>query len=118
MQPLGLHHVSINVDDLDAAIAFYVGRLGGSVRTDRPDLGVDGAWIDLGVGQLHLIVLPPPADLGQHFALQVRDLDAVVAELRDAGCEVSDPSPIASGLQAFTEDPSGNRVELHRAAAS
>ena len=53
MQPLALHHVSINVTDADLAVTFYTEVLGGTLRTDRPDLGFGGAWIDLGTSQVH-----------------------------------------------------------------
>ena len=52
--------------------------------------------------------------MGQHFALLVDDLDAAVAELRDQGLEVSDPSPVGPGRQAFTADPAGNMIELNQ----
>ena len=113
MEVLGLHHVSVNVTDLDASLAFYTGLLGCTVRDDRPDLGFPGAWIDVGADQLHLLERAAPADLGQHFALHVADLDAAVSALRAAGHEVTDPVPIGRGRQSFTHDPAGNLVELH-----
>lgn len=114
MRALGVHHVSINVDDVDAALAFYVDRLGLTPRDDRPDFGFGGAWLDVGGQQVHLIEAGPPPAQGQHFALAVADLDAAVAELRAAGVEVSDPSPVGSGRQAFLRDPAGNQVELNQ----
>lgn len=116
MDVLGVHHVSINVDDVDAAAAFYVDRLGLTRRTDRPDFGFGGAWLDAGGQQVHLIEAPMPGDRGQHFALRVTDLDATVDELRAAGLEVSDASPVGTGRQAFLHDPAGNLVELHQPA--
>src|SRR5665213_4171773 len=92
MQPLAVHHVSVNVSAIDPAIAFYTDVLGGRVRGDRPDFGFAGAWIDLGASQLHLIEAPTPPVLGQHFAIRVADLDAAVAELRHWGVSVNDPS--------------------------
>jgi glyoxylase I family protein len=65
---------------------------------------------------VHLIEGRPPDGVGQHFALLVDDLDGVVAELRERAIEVSDPTPVGSGRQAFVTDPSGNLVELHQAA--
>jgi glyoxylase I family protein len=115
MRPLAVHHVSINVDDVEAALAFYTGVLGLEPRTDRPDFGFGGAWLDAGGQQVHLIEGRPPAGLGQHFALLVEDLDGVVAELRERAVEVSDPKPVGSSRQAFVTDPSGNLVELHQA---
>jgi glyoxylase I family protein len=114
MRPLALHHVSLNVDDVDAALDFYTGVLGLVARTDRPDFPFGGAWLDAGRQQVHLIEGRPPAGLGQHFALLVDDLDATVAELRGRGVEVSDPGPVGTSLQAFLSDPSGNLVELHQ----
>jgi glyoxylase I family protein len=114
MRPLGVHHVAINVRDVDEAIEFYVKTLGLSVRDDRPDFGFGGAWLDAGgTQQLHLLEAEPAASLGQHFALLVADLDATVGELRTAGHRVSDPAPVGRSRQAFVSDPSGNVVELH-----
>jgi glyoxylase I family protein len=117
VQPTGIHHVSINVDDVDAAIDFYVGRLGLKIRDDRPHFGFGGAWLDVGGQQVHLIQAPPPASRGQHFAIHVEDLDAAVAELRAAGLEVSDPVGVGSGRQSFLCDPAGNQVELQQPGA-
>lgn len=115
MRPVAVHHVSINVDDVPAAVAFYTSVLGLGLRTDRPDFGFDGAWLDAGPSgqQVHLIAAPPPADQGQHFALLVEDLAATVAELRSQGVPVTDPSPVGSSLQAFLHDPANNLIELH-----
>ena len=117
MEPLAVHHVSINVDDVEAARAFYVGTLGLTERGDRPDFGFGGAWLDLGGQQVHLIEAGVPAALGQHFAILVTDLAATVAELRASGVTVSDPKPVGSNLQAFLNDPAGNMVELHQQPA-
>jgi glyoxylase I family protein len=116
MQPLGVHHVSINVNDLHEAVTFYTQVLGLTVRTDRPDadIGVGGAWLDVGGQQVHLLEAGPPAGVGQHFAIRVEDLDAAVAELRRRDVSVGDPSGIGTGRQAFLSDPSGNLVELHQ----
>jgi glyoxylase I family protein len=114
MRPASLHHVSINVDDVDAALRFYVDVLGFEPRTDRPDFGFPGAWLDVGGQQVHLIGGAAPPKLGQHFAVAVDDIAAAVTELRGKGIEVSDPVPVGTGLQAFLDDPSGNTVELNQ----
>lgn len=118
MQVRGVHHVSINVGDVDAALSFYVDGLGLVPRTDRPEFGFAGAWLDAGGQQVHLIHGEPPGDRGQHFALHVDDLDAVVAELRDRGFEVTPPKVVGPGRQSFLYDPSGNRVELNQPPAA
>jgi glyoxylase I family protein len=113
MQPRGVHHVSINVRDSDASVRFYTEILGLTLRSDRPDFPFGGAWLDLGPQQLHLIEGEVPNDHGQHFAIEVDDLDAVVAELRVVDVEVRDPNPVGTGRQTFVHDPDGNTVELH-----
>lgn len=114
MRPLGVHHVSLNVDDVEAALAFYVDDLGLTVRADRPDFDFGGAWLDVGGQQVHLIEGAVPTQRGQHFALEVADIDAAVAELRARGLTVTDPVSVGRARQAFLDDPSGNRVELQQ----
>lgn len=118
MEPLGIHHVSINVTDAARAIAFYTDVLGATVRADRPDFGFAGAWLDVGGQQVHLLEIPIPDDNGQHFAIQVADLAAAVADVRAAGVEVSDPKPVGTSIQAFLHDPAGNLIELHEILAA
>lgn len=109
-----MHHVSINVDDVEAALGFYVDLLGLTVRKDRPNFPFGGAWLDVGAQQVHLIEEKVPTNLGQHFALAVGDLQEVVAELRGKGQDVTEPVVVGTSMQAFTLDPAGNRVELHQ----
>ena len=113
MQLLGVHHVGINVTDVDASIDFYVDVLGMSRRTDRPDFGIGGAWLDAAGQQLHLLQASVPPNSGQHFALWVEDLDSVIGELRDRGVVVSEAMTVGTDRQAFLNDPDGNGIELH-----
>jgi glyoxylase I family protein len=115
VEPLAVHHVSINVDDIDAALGFYVGVLGLRARSDRPDFGFGGAWLDAGGQQVHLIEGQVPKGNGEHFAILVADLDASISELRARDVKVSDASPVGANLQAFLNDPAGNLIELHQA---
>ena len=117
MQPLGVHHVSINVSDVPAAIDFYTTVLGLTVRTDRPNFPFGGAWLDLGGQQVHLIDAEVPPARGQHFAIHVADLDQVVTDIRSQGVEIADPKGVGTGRQTFVHDPSGNLVELHQPAS-
>jgi glyoxylase I family protein len=114
MKPLGVDHVAINVADVPVSVAFYTEVLGLSERTDRPDLGIDGAWLDAGGQQVHLLEAPMPPNMGQHLSLLVSDMDAVVQEIRQRGVAVSDPTGINDDRQAFLVDPSGNAIELHQ----
>jgi len=114
VQLRGVHHVNIVVPDVEAAMKFYVGVLGLTERSDRPDFGIGGAWLDLGAQQIHLVEGEPPNQKGQHFAVLVDDLDDVITELRAAGVEVRDPFVTDVGRQTFVHDPAGNMVELNQ----
>lgn len=112
----GVHHVSLNVTDAEAATRFYVDVLGMTLRSDRPDFGFAGAWLQTGSQQVHLLEVAdfvPPA--GQHFALQVADLDAARAHLEAHDVQVSSPNEI-DGIcrQCFFSDPTGNLIELNQ----
>jgi catechol 2,3-dioxygenase-like lactoylglutathione lyase family enzyme len=115
----GVHHVSLNVDDVAACMHFYVDVLGLEVLP-RPDFGFPGAWLSAGPQQIHLIQTDdhqPPK--GQHFAFLVADLDAVSSELRAAGVDVSPPIELPDvGRQAFLHDPAGNMIELNQPRAA
>jgi glyoxylase I family protein len=116
MEMLGVHHVAICVDDLEAARQFYVERLGCTERTDRPDFGFPGAWLDAGAQQIHLMQLTANERVPlQHFAIQVADLDVAVGELVANGVDVRRSSYVpGAGHQAFLKDPSGNEIELNQ----
>ncbi len=113
MNVVGVHHVSIGVHDVDAAVEFYH-RLG-LTSLPRPDFGFPGAWLQAGGQQVHLIqtgVTPP--GLENHYAFQVADLEACLAELADNGVSARRSSTPGAGRQAFIQDPSGNIVELNQ----
>lgn len=105
--------MQVNVPDVDAALQFYQ-ALGMTVRSDRPDIGVEGAWLDAGNQQLHLVRASAAQDMGQHFALELDDFDAVLDALRGRGVEIPTPRALGNGLgrQTSVHDPAGNRVEL------
>jgi len=113
---IGVHHVAIQVDDVEAARAFY-GEVLGLVEIDRPDFPVGGAWFQLGVDELHIGAedghIAPDR---QHFALQVGDLDAAVAAIEIHGVSVRKTGLTfpGAGYQAFLRDPSGNLIELNQ----
>ena len=112
---VSLHHVSIGVNDVAAAVEFYE-RLGMTVSDARPAFSFDGAWLQIGAQQLHVIKIDVPIQRGaNHFALRVDDLDACVAELEAAGLSVRRTTYTpGAGRQAVVLDPSGNAVELNQ----
>lgn len=111
----GVHHVSINVTDVDAAKAFYVNVLG-MKDLPRPDFPFPGAWLGSGGQEVHLLGIestPPPKE--QHFAFVVTNLAALRERLQAADIPVSKPTEIPGVcLQAFAHDPSGNMVEFNQ----
>lgn len=114
MAMVGVHHVNLRVHDLDAAVEFY-GTTLGLDPIERPPLGGEGAWFRIGAQQLHLSGGGEPTTSKQHFAVEVDDLDAIVASLRAGGLDVLTPQHVrGAGRQAFVRDPSGNRLELNQ----
>jgi glyoxylase I family protein len=112
-----LHHVSVNVSDVSESIVFYTEVLGLVQRTDRPDFGFGGAWLNAGMQQVHLIEAQTPPDFGQHLALRVDDMGEAVTDLRRRGVTVTEPVVVAGGYQSFLHDPSGNTIELYQPGA-
>lgn len=113
----GVHHVSINVDDVEANLAFYTDTLGFE-QVARPDLGIGGAWLQMGPQQLHLVELPLMEGFGPHFAIAVDDIHGARDVLIERGVDVSEPRPIEGVcLQAFFKDPAGNQIELNQPSA-
>ena len=116
------------VEDVDAAIAFYAGALG---FTLRQQFGPAMAILDH--GDLSLWVAGPAASASRpmpdgrrpepggwnRFVLEVSGLDALVAELRGRGVRfrnniIEGPG----GRQILCEDPAGNVVELFEPSAA
>jgi catechol 2,3-dioxygenase-like lactoylglutathione lyase family enzyme len=112
------------VDDVDAAIRFYVDRLGfDEVMHPAPTFAM------LGRGDLRLVLSKPGGGPGggaampdgsvptpggwNRFALEVDDVDALFADLTAAGVNVrSGVIDGVGGRQVIVDDPSGNPVEL------
>lgn len=111
----GIHHVSINVKNVDAAVDFYVNVLN-LKRKDRPDLGFPGAWLQAGGQEIHLLGIDSGAPVKeQHFALAVADADAIHQALVKRGFTPSEIKEIpAVCRQFFTHDPSGNMIEFNQ----
>lgn len=111
----GIHHVSLNVDDVAQARAFYVDLLGMRLL-ERPDLGFPGVWLAAGEQEIHLLGIESGERAKeQHFALLVEDLEQVIAHLEAHDTPCSKPSEIAGiCVQSFAHDPSGNMIEFHQ----
>ncbi len=117
MELLGVHHVSINVSDLEETVDFYTEILGLELL-DRPDasISVPGRWLACADGrQVHLLLDEVPDGKGQHFAFEVGNVEAVIAELASKGVRVGRASTMEGVcIQSFCTDPSGNLVEFNQ----
>ena len=111
----GIHHVSINVKDVDTALAFYLNTLVLG-QLPRPDLGFPGAWLKAGDQEIHLLGIDSGEPVKeQHFAFVVTDAESVHAALRAEGFNPSDIRDIPGICrQFFTHDPSGNMIEFNQ----
>ena len=115
MEFRGVHHVSLNVTDVEVATRFYTEVLGLDLL-ERPDFSFPGAWLAAGSQQIHLLGVDEfEAPEGQHFALQVDDIDATVLTPAERGAATSPPREVAGVCrQAFLRDPAGNLIELNQ----
>ena len=101
---VGINHVALEVDDVDAALAWY-GRFFEFELRGRA--GARIAFIDLGDQFIAIAAgRSQPPDETRHFGLVVDDKEAVRAALRSDGVEVR-----ASGSLDF-RDPWGNNVQV------
>ena len=103
VRALGVNHVALEVDSVDAALEWWGQFLEFDLRGHRGTM----AWIDLGD---QFIALSEPRsqsqDASRHFGLVVDGKEALRGALRDAGVPV--PS---SGSLRF-RDPWGNNIEV------
>ena len=102
----------VRADDPDALTSWYRDNLG-------LDLDENGQW-QAGGGPTVFAAFPADTDYfgsrSQPVMLNftVRDLDAMLAQLRDRGADVADEVQDFEGVGRFgwVTDPEGNRIEL------
>jgi glyoxylase I family protein len=113
MKLTGVHHVSILVQDMEAAVAWYTGVLG-LKEVKRPSNFVTPVrWFELGEQQIHLIPHDEPDAISpRHFAIHVDDCQAARGTMTERGVEVKETVPIAGADRFFIADPDGNNIEL------
>ena len=124
-QCLGLAHIGVMTNDLEASLAFYA-KLGGVVR--------DRAVLPLPEGEKHLVLVdvhgvtveliqnPLPMELSEgvvsHFALLVEDIDKAHDALVAQGIDTfltptkNEGSIFGGAPNWFFTGPSGERIEL------
>ena len=106
MEPHGIHHLGVAVDDLDGAVATYERLFGARVehRETVADQGVEAASLRLGSSRVELLAaLADDTPVGRflakrgpgmhHVAYEVDDLRETLAHLARSGAELIDDEP-------------------------
>jgi methylmalonyl-CoA/ethylmalonyl-CoA epimerase len=106
MEPRGIHHLGVAVEDLDAALSTYERLFGAKVehRATVADQGVEAASLRLGEGRVELLApLGDDTPVGRflsnrgpgmhHVAYEVPDVAAAMAGLAEAGADLIDERP-------------------------
>ncbi len=106
MAALGVHHLGIAVDDLDAAVDRYRNLFGATVehRERVEEQGVEAASLRVGDSRIELLApLGPDTPVGKflakrgpgmhHVAFEVADVAAELARLKAEGAQLIDEEP-------------------------
>lgn len=120
----GIHHIALNVRDLDRAEAFYTDVLGFSVM-ERFSKGLRHIMLDTGNSAIALFEAPDldtksSTDLMSetgfmHFAFRADkdQFDAIVEELCLKVDIDEGPVERGNGMSVYFNDPDGNHLEIH-----
>ncbi len=115
---LRVQHVSIPIPagGVEAGRAFYGDTLGLRQIPTPPALDASRiVWFAMGDAgdELHLFTEEDDVrSAGQHFCMQVDDIEAWRAKLAEQGVEVMETEPIVSRPRFMIRDPFGNRIEV------
>jgi methylmalonyl-CoA/ethylmalonyl-CoA epimerase len=106
VEPRGIHHLGVAVDDLDAALATYQRLFGARLehRETVPEQGVEAASLRIGGDRVELLAsLGEETPVGKflanrgpgmhHVAYEVDDVGAALNELAAKGAELIDERP-------------------------
>lgn len=119
MSVVGIDHVNVITEDVEATRHFYCDLLGMTTGW-RPDFDFPGLWIYAGGHPVvHITAgrpIPGKTTGGlEHFALKASgDPAQMVKRLEAAGVPAQLRTVVGTGIrQVFCKDPSGVRVELN-----
>ncbi len=109
-----INHITYNVKDKDAALAWYQDVLG--LKQIPKQVDSDHLyWLQLPSGAMvHIIENPDaPSAPSHHTAFEVDDLDAARDTVMAKGVDVTEIQTRHDGQRAcYLNDPDGNRIEL------
>jgi YD repeat-containing protein len=114
----GVSELVLEVQDLEAAEAFYSGVLGLPVVERWPER--EAIWVmagdrtRIGLWRPQIGLAGGQGGVHVHFAMHVAedDYDGAVALLRERDAEVEEIAFDGAGRAAYVRDPDGNVVEL------
>src|ERR671928_1693745 len=106
MEPRGIHHLGVAVEDLDEAVSTYERIFGARLehRETVPEQGVEAASMRVGQGRVELLAsLGEETPVGKflakrgpgmhHVAYEVADVGIAIDELAAEGAELIDERP-------------------------
>jgi methylmalonyl-CoA/ethylmalonyl-CoA epimerase len=106
VEPRGIHHLGVAVEDLDTALETYERLFGAELehRETVVDQGVEAASLRIGTGRVELLAaLEDDTPVGRflanrgpgmhHVAYEVDDVGAALGELASKGAELIDARP-------------------------
>jgi methylmalonyl-CoA/ethylmalonyl-CoA epimerase len=106
VEPRGIHHLGVAVEDLDEAVATYERLFGAALerRETVPDQGVEAASLRIGSDRVELLAsLGDDTPVGRfldkrgpgmhHVAFEVDDVGAALGDLTAGGAELIDERP-------------------------
>ena len=106
MEPRGIHHLGVAVENLDEAVATYERLFGAEIehRETVPDQGVEAASLRIGANRVELLAsLGDETPVGKflakrgpgmhHVAYEVDDVGEAIRKLSQEGAELIDEQP-------------------------
>ena len=115
---VGLNHVAVSVADFEAARSFYSKQMGFREAFSFREADGTPYFLYLQINRntfVEVMQATPARPAGcPHFGLEVQNLDAVVAQLKQRGVEVRPPSvsPRTGTRIALASGPGGIDMEL------
>jgi ureidoacrylate peracid hydrolase len=109
-----LHHLLLEVADLDRSLDFYTGVLGFAIRKREPFRdGRDLVVTEQGLGLVGGLSGSGERSGLEHLCFGARCVDALAEKAATAGYRIiRGPGPGPYGHTVYVEDPDGNQVEL------
>jgi lactoylglutathione lyase len=124
MTEFAYDHVHLRSPDPDETARYYERMFGAKIIKSVMSNGLPRTDIELGGVMFFIAQVPADAELAQkpdgsfvgldHMGLRVRNIDAVVAELKEKGAEFTvEPKTIRPGVRiAFLKGPQNVLIEL------